>query len=46
MTAQANYLRSLNIGAQRGIPTATNLVLPIPQSELDANPGLVQNPGY
>ncbi|UOR06057.1 RagB/SusD family nutrient uptake outer membrane protein [Hymenobacter aerilatus] len=46
MTAQAAYLRSLNIGAQRGIPTATNLVLPIPQSELDTNPALVQNPGY
>ncbi|MBX0291841.1 RagB/SusD family nutrient uptake outer membrane protein [Hymenobacter sp. HSC-4F20] len=46
MTAQAAYLRSLNIGAQRGIPTVTNLVLPIPQSELDANPALVQNPGY
>jgi len=46
MTAQAAYLRSLNIGAVRGIPTKTHLVLPIPQSELDANPGLVQNPGY
>ncbi|WP_324671171.1 RagB/SusD family nutrient uptake outer membrane protein [Hymenobacter sp. GOD-10R] len=44
MTAQANYLRS--IGIQRGTPTETNLVLPIPQSELDANPGLKQNPGY
>ncbi|MBF9222922.1 RagB/SusD family nutrient uptake outer membrane protein [Hymenobacter ruricola] len=44
MTAQAAYLRTL--GIQRAVPTATNLVLPIPQSELDANPGLVQNPGY
>ncbi|OUJ72604.1 RagB/SusD family nutrient uptake outer membrane protein [Hymenobacter crusticola] len=44
MTAQANYLRG--IGIQRGTPTETNLVLPIPQSELDANPGLKQNPGY
>ncbi len=44
MTAQAAYLRTL--GITRGIPTATNLVLPIPQSELDANPGLKQNPGY
>ena len=23
-----------------------NMVLPIPQSELDVNPGLTQNPGY
>jgi len=45
MTAQANYLRTLGI-TQRGIPTEKNLVLPIPQSELDANPGLKQNPGY
>ncbi|MBC8085171.1 MAG: RagB/SusD family nutrient uptake outer membrane protein, partial [Hymenobacter sp.] len=44
MTAQAAYLRTL--GITRGIPTANNLVLPIPQSELDANPGLLQNPGY
>ncbi|MDO7845266.1 RagB/SusD family nutrient uptake outer membrane protein [Hymenobacter sp. M29] len=46
MTEQALYLRSLNKGFDRGIPTQTNLVLPIPQSELDANPGLKQNPGY
>jgi hypothetical protein len=45
MTAQANYLRTLGI-TQRGIPTEKNLVLPIPQSELDANPGLKQNTGY
>ncbi|SNC61530.1 Starch-binding associating with outer membrane [Hymenobacter gelipurpurascens] len=45
MTAQANYLRTLGI-TQRGIPTEKNLVLPIPQTELDANPGLKQNPGY
>ncbi|WP_046246292.1 RagB/SusD family nutrient uptake outer membrane protein [Hymenobacter terrenus] len=44
MTAQAAYLRG--VGITRGVPTATNLVLPIPQSELDANPSLVQNPGY
>ena len=44
MTAQAAYLGTL--GIKRGVPTATNLVLPIPQSELDANPGLKQNPGY
>ena len=29
-----------------GVPTQNNLVLPIPQSEIDTNPGLVQNPGY
>jgi hypothetical protein len=46
MTTQAAYLRSLNLGINRGIPTEKNLVLPIPQSELDANPGLKQNPGY
>jgi len=46
MTEQALYLRSLNKGFDRGIPTQTNLVLPIPQSELDANPGLKQNNGY
>lgn len=44
MTAQANYLKTF--GINRGIPTEKNLVLPIPQSEIDANPGLVQNPGY
>ncbi|HEX8330734.1 MAG TPA: RagB/SusD family nutrient uptake outer membrane protein [Hymenobacter sp.] len=44
MTAQRDFLRTL--GIQRAVPTATNLVLPIPQSELDANPGLKQNPGY
>ncbi|MVN75100.1 RagB/SusD family nutrient uptake outer membrane protein [Hymenobacter sp. HMF4947] len=44
MTAQTNYLRTL--GIQRGTPTANNLVLPIPQSERDANPNLSQNPGY
>ena len=46
MTAQAAYLAGLGKGIRRGIPSARNLVLPIPQSELDANPGLVQNPGY
>jgi len=44
MTAQAAYLSTL--GIKRGVPTATNLVLPVPQTELDANPGLKQNPGY
>ncbi|GGF13087.1 RagB/SusD family nutrient uptake outer membrane protein [Hymenobacter cavernae] len=44
LTAQSNYLAGL--GIQRGKPTETNLVLPIPQSEIDANPGLKQNPGY
>ena len=35
---------------QRNIGTrpynSRDLVMPIPQSELDANPGLKQNPGY
>ena len=44
MTAQSAFLRTL--GIQRGVPTARNLVLPIPQSELDANPALKQNDGY
>ena len=44
MTAQANYLKAL--GIQRSIPTERNLVFPIPQSELNANPGLKQNDGY
>lgn len=44
MTSQAAFLRGL--GITRGVPTANNLVLPIPQSEIDANPALVQNPGY
>jgi hypothetical protein len=44
MTAQAAYLAPL--GVRRGIPTDKNYVLPIPQTELDANPKLVQNPGY
>ena len=44
MTAQSAYLATL--GVKRGIPTDKNYVLPIPQTELDANPKLVQNPGY
>ncbi|WP_310398140.1 RagB/SusD family nutrient uptake outer membrane protein [Hymenobacter sp.] len=44
MAQQSAYLRTL--GIQRGVPTDRNLVLPIPQSELDANPGLTQNDGY
>ncbi|GAB2451867.1 membrane protein [Hymenobacter qilianensis] len=44
MTEHSAFLRTL--GVQRGVPTATNLVLPIPQSEIDANPALIQNPGY
>ncbi|QKG55799.1 RagB/SusD family nutrient uptake outer membrane protein [Hymenobacter sp. BRD128] len=44
MTAQSAYLATL--GVRRGIPTEKNYVLPIPQSELDANHNLVQNPGY
>jgi hypothetical protein len=44
MTAQSAYLATL--GVKRGVPTEKNYVLPIPQSELDANPKLVQNPGY
>ena len=44
MTAQSAYLAT--VGVRRGIPTDKNYVLPIPQSELDANPKLVQNPGY
>lgn len=44
MKAQADYLATL--GIKRAVPTETNLVLPIPQTELDANPGLKQNPGY
>ncbi len=44
MTAQSAYLATL--GVRRGIPTEKNYVLPLPQSELDANPKLVQNPGY
>ena len=44
MTAQSAYLATL--GVKRGVPTEKNYVLPIPQSELDANPKLAQNPGY
>jgi hypothetical protein len=44
MTEHAAFLRTL--GIQRGVPTAINLVLPIPQAEIDANPALIQNPGY
>jgi hypothetical protein len=25
---------------------ATNYLFPVPQSEMDANPNMVQNPGY
>ncbi len=45
MTAQAALLKGIAPNVH-GIPTEANLVLPIPQSELDANPGLKQNPGY
>lgn len=44
MAAQSAYLATL--GVKRGVPTTTHLVLPIPQSERDANPNLAQNPGY
>jgi hypothetical protein len=44
MTAQSAYLAKL--GVNRGIPTEKNYVFPIPQTEIDANPKLVQNPGY
>ncbi|TPG66427.1 RagB/SusD family nutrient uptake outer membrane protein [Hymenobacter nivis] len=45
MTQQAATLRGIAPNVH-GIPTQNNLVLPIPQSEIDTNPGLVQNPGY
>lgn len=45
LTAQAAFLKNIAPNVH-GIPTQNTLVLPIPQSELDANPGLVQNPGY
>lgn len=45
LTAQAAYLKGITPNVH-GIPTPDKLVLPIPQSEIDANPGLVQNPGY
>ena len=44
MAEQSAFLNTL--GIKRGVPTAKNLVLPIPQSELDANPALKQNAGY
>ena len=38
----------LEMATQRGAidPSATRLLFPIPQSEIDINPKLVQNPGY
>ncbi|MDF7812184.1 RagB/SusD family nutrient uptake outer membrane protein [Hymenobacter sp. YC55] len=45
MTEQAALLRGYE-SSPHGTPTENNLLLPIPQSEIDANPGLVQNPGY
>lgn len=45
LTAQAALLKGVAPNTH-GIPTQNNLVLPIPQTEIDANPGLVQNPGY
>ena len=45
MTAQAALLKS-KYGIEQGTPTENNLVLPVPQSERDANPNLTQNPGY
>lgn len=45
MTEQAAVLRGYE-SSPHGIPNENNLLLPIPQSEIDANRGLVQNPGY
>ena len=45
MTEQAAILKGVAPNVH-GIPTQNTLVLPIPQSEIDTNPGLVQNPGY
>lgn len=45
LTEQAAQLRGVAPNVH-GIPTPEKLVLPIPQSEIDANPGLTQNPGY
>ncbi|AMJ66262.1 RagB/SusD family nutrient uptake outer membrane protein [Hymenobacter sp. PAMC 26628] len=45
MTQQAATLKGVTSNVH-GVPTQNNLVLPIPQSEIDTNPGLVQNPGY
>lgn len=45
MTEQAAILKPTE-STVHGIPTVNNLLLPIPQTEIDANPGLVQNPGY
>ena len=42
------HSKFLQKAQERGVTEATDkrLLFPIPQSELDANPGLVQNPGY
>ncbi|MGI4835218.1 MAG: RagB/SusD family nutrient uptake outer membrane protein [Janthinobacterium lividum] len=45
MTAQAAALQG-KLPNVHGTPTQNTLVLPIPQTEIDTNPGLVQNPGY
>ena len=45
MTAQSAFLQG-KLPNTHGTPTQNTLVLPIPQSEIDTNPGLVQNPGY
>jgi hypothetical protein len=43
-TAEAQI--NSNTRVMRNWKANTHTVLPIPQSELDANPLLVQNPGY
>lgn len=46
LTQQAQDPTIKKLPNTHGVPSTNNLVLPIPQSEIDANPGLVQNPGY
>jgi len=45
MTAQAAAIGA-SLPNVHGTPTQNTLVLPIPQTEIDTNPGLKQNPGY
>lgn len=45
LTAQRALLQGYE-SSPHGVPTQNYLVLPIPQSEINANPGLTQNPGY
>ena len=41
-----DYARNFLLGIGKGNVTKDRLLFPLPQTEIDANPFLKQNPGY